>query len=371
MTDQVLAHEGTETAQAFVGRIPVRNIWLLMLYASRLRNQQEFNKAGVEDNPDQIPDLVAEYLARIVEVRLRRSLNYSFSTRSADVQRVRGRIDLLRTERRSLLSQGSIHCHFSELTVDSPRNRYVMAALERASHLVKDKSLVRRCRDLCDGLSRMGVSGRMPTPAELNSDRSGFNDRHDQKMLEAARLMLEFAIPAESAGPRRLERPDREEKWLRQLFEQAVAGFYDVMLTPGGWKVVTGRKLAWDRTEETWRIAELMPEMRTDIVLEHHSSDRRIVIDTKFTEIVKANQFGREKLKSGYIYQLYTYLFSQINQGDLLADAASGMLLHPAIDTHYCETVCIQGHNLRFATVNLAGSAMEIKEHLLDAVDGL
>ena len=39
--------------------------------------------------------------------------------------------------------------------------------------------------------------------------------------------------------------PDREERWVRRLFERALGGFYDVVLSPQGWQVAAGRALAW------------------------------------------------------------------------------------------------------------------------------
>ena len=56
--------------------------------------------ADVERNPDDIADLVAALLARAVEQRQRRQLSLGYRSRSADLSRVRGRIDVLRTERR-------------------------------------------------------------------------------------------------------------------------------------------------------------------------------------------------------------------------------------------------------------------------------
>lgn len=49
-----------------IGQIPVRNLWLLMLYASDLMSAPGQRKIDVEDNPDKIPDLVAEVLAEVV-----------------------------------------------------------------------------------------------------------------------------------------------------------------------------------------------------------------------------------------------------------------------------------------------------------------
>ena len=72
-----------------------------------------------------------------MERRLRRNLNSEFDRRVDDLTRVRGRIDSLRTERRQLLQQGRIACSFDELTTDTPRNRYVRAALNHLHRMVK------------------------------------------------------------------------------------------------------------------------------------------------------------------------------------------------------------------------------------------
>ena len=90
----------------------------------------------------------------------------------------------------------------------------------------------------------------------------------------------------------------------------------------------------------------------------------RIVIDTKFTSIVTSGWYREETLRSGYVYQIYAYLRSQVGRGDVLADCASGLLLHPAIGQMVDETVVIQGHHIRFATVDLTASPADIRAQL-------
>ena len=98
--------QSSTPAAGFIGRIPVRNIWLLLLYASQLyRELPESRRVALEDAPDDIPELVAEILANTVERRLRRNLTAGYQRRRADLNRVRGRINLLRTERRQLLQR--------------------------------------------------------------------------------------------------------------------------------------------------------------------------------------------------------------------------------------------------------------------------
>ncbi|MCA0212104.1 MAG: 5-methylcytosine-specific restriction endonuclease system specificity protein McrC [Proteobacteria bacterium] len=352
-------------ADGYIGRIPVRNLWLLMLYASDLFRTRGIGNVGLEDNPDDLPDLVAEILAHAVEVRQRRRLNLGYRSRDAVLNRVRGRIDVLNTERHRLLDRGLVACRFDELTIDTPRNRFVRAALETISRIVQREDVSHRCRSLASGMKAMGVSGDAPTRAQMSTDRFGRNDADDRFMVAAAKLAFDLALPTEMAGTNVLTLPDREVTWVRRLFEKAVGGFYDVALQPQGWRVRCGGTLGWQIEQKSSGIDKILPTMRTDVVLDHAPSGRRIVIDTKFTSIVTSGWYREETLRSGYVYQIYAYLRSQVGRGDPLAVCASGLLLHPSIGEAVDETVVIQGHGIRFATVDLTGSAGELRSQLL------
>ena len=352
-------------ADGYIGRIPVRNLWLLMLYASDLFRTRGIGNVGLEDSPDDLPDLVAEILAHAVEVRQRRRLNLGYRSRDAVLNRVRGRIDVLNTERHRLLDRGLVACRFDELTIDTPRNRFVRAALETISRIVQREDVSHRCRLLASGMKAMGVSGDAPTRAQMSTDRFGRNDADDRFMVAAAKLAFDLALPAEAAGMNVLTLPDREVTWVRRLFEKAVGGFYDVVLQPQGWRVWCGGTLSWQVEQKTSEIDKILPTMRTDVVLDHAPSGKRIVIDTKFTSILTRGWYREESLRSGYVYQIYAYLRSQVGRGDPLADCASGLLLHPSVDDAVDETVVIQGHSIRFATVDLTASPGKIRSQLL------
>ncbi len=355
------AHEGIGR----IGRIPVRNLWLLMLYASDLFRDLEKAKVAVEDNPDDIPDLVAEMLCRQVERRIQRNLSYGYQSREAILGRVRGRIDLLNTERHRLLDRGKVACRFDELTIDTARNRFVRAALEEISKIVLRDAPAHRCRSLAASLRRMGVTGERPGRGEVFIDRFGRHDVGDRPMVAAAHLAFNLALPAETTGAKHLSRPDREITWIRKLYEKGIAGFYDVVLSQRGWRVDAGKTIAWQVESKSSGINNILPSMRTDIILDHPDTGRRIVIDTKFNSVVTRGWYREETLRSGYIYQIYAYLRSQEGNGDPLAENASGLLLHPSVGDMLDEAVVIQNHEIRFATVDLGATAKEIRKQLL------
>ena len=346
-----------------IGRIPVRNLWLLMLYASDLiRFRGEFN-AFVETDGSDLPDLVARLLAKAVEDRLRRNLTRGYRHRQSVVTRVRGRIDVLETEARLLLWRGEVYCRFDELTIDTPRNRLVRAALELLVRLVRSEELVHRCRSLAFSLARAGVGGMRPSRADLAVDQVGRNNVADRFMIAVAQLVFDLALPTEESGSTALVAPEREEVWVRRLFEKAVLGFARIELEPLGWRVRGSVPLQWQVSSASGALRPILPRMITDIVLDPPNGGRRIVVDTKFSSVLASGRFGGVTLKSNYLYQMYAYIRSQEGYSPR-CDETAGLFLHPAIGVTLNEYAVIQGHPITFATVDLSGSSAAIRSEL-------
>jgi len=351
-----------------IGAIPVANLWLLMLYASDLYRELGASRVALEENPDDIPDLVAEILTHQVSRRLRRSPSLGYQQRHAVVTRVRGRIDHLTTTRHRLLDRGQVACRFEEVTADTPRNRLVRSALERMASIVTRPDLAHECRVLAGWLRRMGVVGERPSKSQMSLERLGRNDAADRGMLAAARLAFELALPTESVGAAHMPLPDRDVSFVRRLFEKGVAGYYATVLSEKGWSVRPNALLHWPAEDASSTVEKILPNMRADMILENREEHQRIVIDTKFNALLASGWYRSETLRSGYLYQIYAYLLTQAGSGDQLADSATGILLHPSVGDSYLETVSIQGHRIRFATVDLAGTTANIRGRLVEVI---
>ena len=371
-----------DTAKAAVhiptlGRIPVRNVWLLMLYASDLyRELPRAESVVLEDNPDELPNIIAELLIHAVERRLRRNLSFGYRRRHADLTRVRGRIGLLRTERRQLIQRGKIACAFDELTVDTPRNRFARAALNALARIVAEDDLAYRCRRASSMMERAGVSGdpalttrRPPQTPMSHLGRLGAEDR---QMLAAARLAFDLALPTENAGLAHLAMPDRDGNRRWYLYERAIAGFYSVALGQRGWSVHPQRWMRWQVDEHSPSIMDYLPSMQPDVELRRPRSDSqaeyRVVIDTKFMPVTTRGRGGGQRFRSDNLYQMYAYLRSQERADAPRSLDSTGVLLYPSVGEDFDERAVIQGHPIRFVTVNLADDGAEIRRRLLHIV---
>ena len=345
--------------------IPLRNIWLLFVYAADLVRFKDEAKVEAESARD-LPELLARLLVRVVQQRLRRNLSRGYRARHAVLSRVRGRIDLLSTASGQLLERGCVACRFEDHTMDTPRNQLVRAALDYLSMMLDESDLAHECRALSQMLSRLGVSRQKPSRSTLATDQVGRNETADLLMMSLAQMVFEAVIPSEQVGTTQAVREDADVHLVRRLFEKAVANALRIQLLPLGWQVQHGRKLNWPLGMASDGIEEHLPGMQTDIELVHAGKKCKLVIDTKFTRIFTDSQYKSEILRSGYLYQLYAYLRTQ--EGKLHAQGvlrSEGMLLHPQYGQALDAYVDMQGHRMRFKTINLMSSADEFERQLL------
>jgi len=341
--------------------IPIRSLWLLLVYASDLANFGAQCNISTEDDVELL-DILARLLVTVVERRLRLNPTRGYQRHEAVIPRVRGRIDWLQTQSRMHLERGRVACRFEELSFDIPRNRLVRAALTSIAGRIGDQGVANKCRRFSDDLGKLGVGAFRPSKHQVAGDPVASHQSEDRLMVSAATLALEILLPGEVSGETRASRLERDEVILRRIFEKSIAGFYRHELHgSGGWKVQTQSYQGWQLEPGSSRAVALLPGMVPDIILEQ--GERRIVIDTKFSKILTKGLHAGEKFRSANIYQIYAYLRSQAGRGCRF-DRAEGILLYPSLDDDVDETFDIQGHRIRFVTVNLASKSSEVLERL-------
>ena len=350
-----------------VGRIPIRNLWFLYLHALDLGAFVGRYDAAIDGAADW-PHLLVDLFTQIVERRLHRGASRGYIERRATISRLRGRLDMLATEVGHTLDRGAVACRFEELTYDTPRNRYVRETLDFVPRLKVRRDLADRCHNLSHRLGALGVTVTATTATLPNRETYGRNDAEDRLMIELARLVRDLAHPSDDAGSRRLPSPIRDEVELRKVFERATANFLKKRLADSGWRVAPQQSLSWRAAVMSEGLSPILPSMVVDIALENADAGRRIVIDTKYAAILSRGRFDREVLKSGYLYQIYTYLRTQEDRGGIHA-FAEGVLLHPSVGADIDESMHLDRHSIRLLTVDLAQSRDEIETRLMAIVD--
>ncbi|RAV34499.1 5-methylcytosine restriction system specificity protein McrC [Corynebacterium heidelbergense] len=324
--------------------VPVRSLWLLQLYASELYRCGLATDADVEDPDVDIPLLVAGLLCDAVEQRLQRELTIGFTRTQRDMSRIRGKINVIPTVRGQLMEKGLVNCTFNDLTVNSPVNRYLLRALDRAvSMLQTTKRAGLRSRTLTpqQGAAAEALSARVRrlyrtlanagVPFHANApEPKGRLARQDRKPVVIATLLLQLLIPSPGTGRAAIRRSDVSEEALRRLFERALLGIYRHHLAPEGWVVRGSKTIKWavDEVAEGDKLGKdaktggggvtgaetlssrspVLPLMRTDITL-RSPGGRLIIVDAKFANMAARGPFSsKPTLPSAYLYQLHAYV---------------------------------------------------------------
>jgi 5-methylcytosine-specific restriction enzyme subunit McrC len=148
------------------------------------------------------------------------------------------------------------------------------------------------------------------------------------------------------------------------IYEEFVRNFYRTHAADYGYTSVGARAVKWVATFEEASSEEFLPAMLTDVVLT--SPSRKIILDCKFYRNALNERFGREKLDSSNLYQIYAYVKNQRNVPGW--EACEGVLLYPTVDADFTHAYNMDGNRILAATVDLSQSWTTIRDRLLKLI---
>jgi len=345
-------------------RVPIRNAWYMLLYAWDLARWHQKSASAVDDAPTLL-GLLARVLEESTRALLRRQLGREHMRRAEVVRGIRGRIDFGASLKRLHFESGRAACEYSELSIDTLRNRILRSTVvrlstdPRVSHTDPRQGAVLRgrLRDLGELMS--GVRTIRVGSNDFSRIQLGRNDLEYRLPLAICELLHRLTIPHDTSGDHLKVALFRDEIDFPRLFEAFVRNFYRMRRTDCR---VNSDRLSWH--DELG--CRFLPEMRTDTTLVTTAPpNHRLVIDTKFsTSTLATTQYGGQRIKSGNLYQIYTYLRTQEHLGEPHR-CASGLLLYPTTQGTVDESVRVQGHLIRVATIDLRLPWEEVEQNLL------
>ncbi len=344
-------------------RVPIRNLYYLLCYAWDHLHALDDVPAEVLQSERPV-DLLASVLVAGVARAQKRGLDRAYVTLEQETRSPRGKIELSATLKRSLLRNARVACSVDELSHDVPHNRILKAGLRL---LLRDRtlssSLERRARTQIARLQ--DVSDVELRPEVFNRVQLHRNNRHYGFLLEVCRLLMRCRLPRsdEYGGSafRDFRGSDRE---MGELFEAFLRNFWR---REQGLFRVSRQNVAWSAEgEEASR--RLLPSMKTDIVLSEPG--RRIIVECKVTKRPFQEHYGRRKLRSEHLYQLFAYL-KNAAATDARFRSATGLLVYPTVHERMNVDLTLAGHQVLVRSVDLGRPWFSIRHELLGLVHQL
>jgi len=347
--------------------IPIRNLWHMLLYAwNEAPLKHEWTLEAVDQAPT-LDALLGSVLMKLVQQRLRIGLEHDYIEEKRELSGGRGRINFAESLKKRSLERGQLFCEFHGYSSNSLKNQIIRSTLARlvkvgqfAPETPAVQELQQRLRRLLRDLD--GIDFIELTPELIRRQLLGRNDHDYRLMLAICDLVLQRTMPNGPGADAIVPVVDREELVLYNVYERFVANFYRIHLK--GWEVSAQKRLDWHARNPNERLPSMVP----DLVLQKLSSDRILIIDTKFTaHSLVENQWGKPIFDSSHLYQVYAYLKSQEHLSEAHRNAV-GILLYPTVRARLAERIELRDHVIRIETVDLAAPWQEVEGQLVEIV---
>ena len=357
----------TESFQRTELGIPIRNLWNMLLYAwNDIPLKSHWMMTDAESAPT-LDALLATILMKLMQGRMRIGLGGDYVPEKGSIRGIRGRIDFTESIKQRAFDHGEAYCEYKQYSANAPKNQIIRTTLARliqtgqfGPETDQANTLRHRLRRLTNSLD--GIDLIELTPDLIHRQRLGRNDNDYRVMLEICWLILMRQMPTELSGLHPLPAIDRDALVLHNIYERFIANFYRHHLN--GWIVTPQKRLEWHEKNTN----PFLPSMIPDLILQEKSSNKLIILDTKFTaRSLSPNQWGKEIFDSSHLYQLYAYLKSQAHLSEAHQNAI-GILLYPAVQGRFSERIELQDHMMRVESIDLTMPWQEIERQLLELI---
>ena len=341
--------------------IPIKNLYYLLCYAWSILDEKDF--VDVEALPEQdLPNLLARILISGVNRLLRQGIDRSYVTHGEDTQNPRGKLDIPDTLKRGLLLSNTVACVVDELTRDVLHNRVIRTTMHRLAYAKNiDAGLRHELRQLdahLGGISLIRLRAEHFSRIQLHR-----NNRFYRFLLHVCELCFFALLVDEQTGEYRFRDFVRDEGRMRKVFQDFVYNFYRIEQKEFS---VSSQRVRWDVTYIDLEAARLLPEMITDVCLEN--SERKIVVECKFTPNLLQENWGKLSTRSEHLYQLFSYMKHLESLGGV-NERCEGLLLYPTATRSVDFVFDTQGHRVRVFTLDLRLGWSDIKDQLLGLLE--
>jgi 5-methylcytosine-specific restriction enzyme subunit McrC len=346
--------------------IAIQNLYYLLCYA--WRRLEERDLVSIDALPEKdLPNLFARILIIGAKHLLRRGLDRGYRDRRIETSVLSGKIDISATLKRLLLEIPRAECVIDELSPNILHNQIVKTTVSRLARTrAVDESQRRELRQLAgrfQGVSQIELSRAVFRRVQLTKDRA-FNSF----LVSVCELLYTCLLPEEATGDFRFRDFLRDEDQMGYLFQEFLKGFYSEEQEEFA---VSSSRIRWDAASFSAESSDLLPNMLTDVFLmpKMPSDSRRVLIlEAKYTPNALQDHYGKRRLRSEHLYQLFAYLK---NSRTILPQGyeAEGVLIYPFAGRSLDEWYVLNGHSVRVVTIDLSQDWRQIHLQLLRLLD--
>jgi 5-methylcytosine-specific restriction enzyme subunit McrC len=339
--------------------IPILNIYYLLCYAWNKLEEKEIVDVKTQDS-FHLADLLGKVLTNGTTYLFKKGLDRDYLEHDEELKTIRGKLLFGPSVKRHLLHQCIACCRFDELNYDVIHNQILKATLR----------LLLRLKDL-DPTIKDEVAfsyRRFPNVSDIQLEQKCFqsvklnrNNLFYDFLLHICRIIYDCVLMEEETGTAKFIDFERDEGKMSGLFEEFVRNFF---IREQSVFQVKRDNIHW-HVQEIGLHDDFLPIMQTDTSLIAKDGSQKLVIETKYYKnILQAKLYGRYKVISENLYQLYAYLKNLEPLGGVDQNC-KGILLYASPGEDVDLRFALPKHNIRVKSINLYQPWKNIHDEML------
>lgn len=344
--------------------IPIKNLFYMLCYAWNVLSIKDEILVGSDDYDDAY-NILGRVFSYGVGKLIRSGFHRSYIQREEELSTLRGKINVQESINKLSAQRKRLVCDYDEYSTNDIFNQilnYTIAALLRNPQLdVSIKKDLKKQKMFFAGIDEIA-------PTKTNRKKLYYNRNNmTYKLLISIAIMLyDNTTINEEDGNETFKDFFREEQ-MQKVYETFLLNFYAMHLDRSKYRVYAP-KFTWLKSAEKdiWGDVEeadsLMPELRTDIVIENKEKGIQLIIDAKYYQnaLVKSHHSNAKKFRRDHISQVFTYMANSPYQG-----TKRGALLYPTVVDVLDGKQNILSGWVFFKSINLDRDWREISDELL------
>lgn len=308
---------------------------------------------------DNVSDLFTDILTRSINHQVRRGIKHDYVEATETLSAIRGKIEITDSINEICSFKGRLVCTHDDYSQNTPLNQIVKTA---GLLLLKSDATKERKRYLHRALDYLSEVDQLNPKDIVWNNKFNRNDHTYRMLIFVCKLAIKGMLHSSDSGKLRLE--DFDEEDLASLFEHFVLEYY---------KREHSNRVSASASYISWALDDdfdkMLPSMRTDITLvDKHEPHNTLIIDTKFYSSNMQTRFDKQTVRSGNLYQIFTYVKNkeiELNKTNSNANV-SGMLLYArtSAEIQPDATYQMSGTPISVKTLDLNKPFKDIKTQL-------
>jgi len=336
--------------------IPVQNVYYMLSYAFQVLNEQGYKNIATEQF-NNVTDLCAAILTKGISVQLKRGLGREYIPETDALSAIRGKIDISESIKTRTMLKKQLVCAYDDFSVNSYMNRVIKTTVELLLRSDISKTRKRELRELFVFFGEVEMLDVHTINWSFQYNR---NNQTYRMLISICYLVVKGLLQTNSDGTRKLMDFIDEQRMCR-LYEKFILEYFrrehpEIM--------ANASQIPWQLDDD---MNAMLPVMQTDIMLS--KDEKTLIIDAKYYSHTMQTQHDVQKLHSGNLYQIFTYVKNKESQLSSQPHEVSGMLLYAKTDEAILpnNTYRMGGNRISVRTLDLDCTFEQIAAQL-DAI---